>query len=214
MALSRALQQGAVQHLRLAAVASVSAPFDLLGAQLPAALNPTGPLNPKFSAFYLSYWVVATNHFHRLYANPRQVFRAPYDKTVPRLENGLHSDTQVLAGLPAIPQQLFTTAFLRRIAHPTGGILRLLRAEGSTCTNWVPQIPVRLYAAHGDTQVYYQNSVDCQRALSVHGRNVPLIDLGDIDHFPSEHAGLPRVLGWFEQIQPPGPGMGTRVTRY
>lgn len=212
MALSRALQQGAVRHLRLAAVAPISGPFDLLGAQLPASLDPTGPLNPKDSAYYLSYLVVATNHFHRLYASPRQVFRAPYDKTIPRLENGWHSDLQVLEALPASPQRLFTTAFLQRLAHPAGEILRILRAESSTC-NWVPQVPVRLYAAHGDTQAYYLNSVDCQRALSAHGNNVPLIDLGDIDHFPSEHAGLPRVLRWFEQIRPPAPGTGTRAPR-
>jgi hypothetical protein len=203
MALGRALQQGTARPLHLAAVAPISGPYDLLGAQLPAALDPTGPLNPKYAAFYLAYWVVATNHFHHLYASPRQVFRAPYDMTVPKLDNGHHSDLQVLAGLPASPRQLFTAAFLRRLAHPTGEILRLFRADGTTCTSWVPQVPVRLYAADGDTQVYYRNSVDCQRALSAHGRNVPLIDVGDLDHFPSEHAGLPRVLDWFEQLRPP-----------
>jgi hypothetical protein len=205
MAVGRALQQGAARPLRLAAVAPISGPYDLLGAQLPAALDPTGPLDPKFAAFYLAYWVVATNHFHRLYASPQRVFRAPYDKTVPNLDNGWHSDEQVLAGLPATPQQLFTTAFLRRLAHPTGEILRLARADDTTCTSWVPRAPVRLYAAHGDEQVYYLNSVDCQRALSAHGRQVPLIDLGDLGHFASGHAGLPRALAWFEQLRPPAP---------
>lgn len=203
MALGHALQQGAIRHLRLAAVAPVSGPYDLLNAELPAALDPAGPLNPKFAAFYLSYWVVANNRFHHLYASPRRVFRAPYDTTVPRLEDGRHSDLRVLAGLPASPQQLFTTGFLRRLAHPGGEILRLIRADDTTCTSWVPRVPVRLYAARGDTQVAYQNSVDCQRALREHGRVVPLIDLGKLDHFPSEHAALPRVLAWFERLQPP-----------
>jgi hypothetical protein len=204
MALGHALQQGAIRNLRLGAVAPVSGPYDLLGAQLPAALDKSGPLNPKFAAFYLAYWVVSSNWYHHVYASPRQVFRAPYDQTVPRLENGRHSDLQVLAGLPGTPQQLFTAGFLRRLAHPRGELLRLARADDTTCTSWLPYSPVRLYAAHGDTQVYYQNSVDCQRALRAHGGAAPLVDLGDLDHFPSEHAGLPRVLAWFRQLQPPG----------
>src|SRR5579875_305979 len=204
MAVGHALQQGTIRRVHLAAVAPISGPYDLLGAELPAALDPTGPLNPKDSAFYLSYWVVAGNHFHRLYTNPRQVFQAPYDKTVPNLENGWHSDEQVMAGLPASPQQLFTPAFLRRLAHPSGEMLRLARADDTTCTNWVPRAPVHLYAAHGDEQVYYLDSVDCQRELRVHSRNVPLIDLGDLGHDASGYAGLPRALVWFEQLRPPG----------
>lgn len=125
---------------------------------------------------------------------------------MPRLDNGRHSDLQVLAGLPASPQGLFISAVLRRLAHPRGEILRIVRADDTTCTNWTPQVPVRLYAARGDTQVSYLNSIDCQRALSRHGRRTPLIDLGRLEHFPSEHAALPRVLAWFEQLQSPGAG--------
>jgi hypothetical protein len=206
MALGRALQRGAVRHLRLGAVAPVSGPYDVLGAQVPASLSPSGPLDPKFAAFYLAYWVVSSNWFHPLYTSPRQVFRAPYATTVPGLEDGRHSDLQVLAALPASPLKLFTTAFLRQLEHPGGELLRLIRADDVTCTSWIPRVPVRLYAAHADTQVSYQNSVSCQRALRAHGRDVPLIDLGALDHFLSERAGLPPVLAWFEQLQPPAAG--------
>jgi hypothetical protein len=204
MALGRALQRGAVPNLRLGAVAPVSGPYDVLGAQLPASLSSSGPLNPKFAAFYLAYWVVSSNWFHPLYTSPQQVFRAPYATTVPGLEDGRHSDDQVLAALPASPRQLFTTAFLRQLEHPAGELLRLIRADDVTCASWLPRVPVRLYAAHADTQVSYQNSVNCQAALRAHGRAVPLTDLGALDHFPSERAGLRRVLAWFERLQPPG----------
>jgi len=200
MTLARALQQGAAPHLHLGAVGTISGPYDLQYAQLPAALD--GSLNPKFAAFYLGYWVTAMNRFHHLYTDPAQVFLAPYDTTVPRLYNGLHSDLQVLNGLPASPQQLFTRAFLGKLAHPAGEILRLIRADDTTCTSWIPHVPARLYAASGDTQVTYLNSVHCQRALAAHGRRVPLINVGNVDHFPSEHRALPRILRWFEQLQP------------
>ena len=200
MATARALQQGAGGDLRLGAVAAISGPYDLLHVELPAALD--GTLNPKDMAFYLGYWVTSMNRFHHLYTDPGQVFRAPYDTTVPRLYNGYHSDHQVFVGIPASPQQLFTPAFLHQLAHPRGEMLRLLRADDTTCTNWVPHVPVRLYAAHADTQVAYLNSVHCQRSLDMYGLHVPLIDVGNVDHFPSEHLALPRVVHWFEQLQP------------
>ena len=200
MATARALQQGAGGHLRLGAVAAISGPYDLLRVELPAGLD--GTLNPKDMTFYLGYWVTSMNRFHHLYTDPGQVFRAPYDTTVPRLYNGYHSDHQVYVGIPASPEQLFTPAFLNQLAHPRGEMLRLLRADDTTCTSWMPHVPVRLYAAHADTQVAYLNSVHCQRALATHGLHVPLIDVGNVDHFPSEHLALPRVVRWFEELQP------------
>jgi hypothetical protein len=200
LALARALQHGAAPRLHLAGVAPISGPYDLQHAELPAALD--GTLNPKSATFYLGYWVTAMNRLHHLYTNPGQAFRAPYDSTIDQLYDGLHTDLQVLHGIPASPQQLFTPAFLQQLAHPRGEILRLIRADDTTCTGWVPHVPVRLYAAHADTQVAYLNSVDCQRALDAHGPHVPLIDIGSVDHFPSEHLALPRVVRWFEQLQP------------
>jgi len=200
MATARALQHGAGGRLRLGAVAPISGPYDLLHAQLPAALD--GALFPPASGFYLGYWVTSMNRFHHLYTHPGQAFRAPYDTTVPGLFNGYHTDNQVKNGLPASPQQLFTAAFLHQLAHPRGEMLRLLRADGTTCTSWVPHVPVHLYAARGDTQVAYLNSVHCQRALDAHGLHVPLVDVGNVFHFHSEKLALPRVLRWFEHLQP------------
>ncbi len=90
-ALAHALQHGVGSHLRLRAVAGISGLYDVQHAELPAALD--GTLNPRLAAFYLAYWVTAMNRFHHLYANPSQAFRDPYDKTIPTLFDGLHSDT-------------------------------------------------------------------------------------------------------------------------
>ena len=200
MALARTLQHGAGPRLHLGAVAAISGPYDLQYAELPAALD--GTLNPKTSTFYLAYWVTAMNRLHYLYADPAEAFRAPYDKTIEQLYNGLHSDLQVRNGIPASPQELFTRTFIQRLSSPRGEILRLLRADDTTCTSWVPHVPVRLYAARGDTEVTYLNSRHCQRALDAHGLRVPLINVGNVDHFPSEHLALPRVVRWFERLLP------------
>jgi len=199
MALGRGLQDGAAPHLRLAAVAAISGPYDIQHAEIPAALD--GRLDGRTSAFYIGYWVTAMNRLHNLYADPAEAFLTPYDTTVPALYDGRHSDQQIFSRLPARPQALFTTAFLRRIAYPRGEVLRLIRADDTTCA-WAPRAPVRLYAATGDTQVAYLNSVSCQRQLAARGVRVPLIRLGHVDHFPSEHLALPRAVRWFERRYP------------
>jgi hypothetical protein len=116
--------------------------------------------------------------------------------------DGLHSDQSIFVALPDSPQQLFTSWFLARLTHPRGEILRLIRSDDTTCTSWVPRTPVRLYAAHADTQVAFLNAVHCQRAFDARGLDVPLINIGNVDHFPSEHIALPRVVRWFERLQP------------
>lgn len=200
LAFAHALQHGVGSHLRLGAVAGISGPYDVQHAELPAALD--GTLNPKLAAFYLAYWVTAMNRFHHLYSNASKAFRDPYDKSMPKLFDGLHSDQSIFVALPDSPQQLFTSGFMGRLTHPSGEILRLIRSDDTTCTSWVPRAPVRLYAAHADTQVAFLNAVHCKRALDTRGLHVPLINVGNVDHFPSEHIALPRVVRWFEKLQP------------
>jgi Secretory lipase len=201
MATARALQSGAVRDFRLAAVAGVSGPYDIQHAQVPVALA-GHPLDPRASSFYLGYWVTAMNSQYHLYNRPSEVFLPPYDKTAEPLFDGLHSDQAVFDGVPATPQKLFTKAFLRRLAHPSGELLKLERADDTTCTAWTPRVPVRLYMARGDTQVSNLNSQHCLQALHNHGVNASLTDVGAVDHFPSEHLALPQALNWFEHLQP------------
>jgi dienelactone hydrolase len=200
LAFAHALQHGVGSRLRLRAVAGISGPYDLQHAELPAALD--GTLNPKLAAFYVAYWITSMNKFHHLYARPSQAFRDPYDKTMPDLFDGLHSDQSIFVALPDSPQQLLTRRFLARLTHPSGEIRRLLRSDDTTCISWVPRAPVRLYAAHADTQVAFLNAVHCQHAFDARGLHVPLINVGNVDHFPSEQIALPRVVRWFEKLQP------------
>ena len=70
---------------------------------------------------------------------------------------------------------MFTPAFLRRLAHPRGALLRAVRAYDTTCTGWRPDAPVRLFAARDDkligdngTGVFYrriESAVDLQRKV-------------------------------------------------
>jgi hypothetical protein len=201
MALGRALQSGADPRLRLGALAPISGPYDVQHAELPGLLV-NGEVAPVDGAFYLAYWTVAMNRLHHFYDKPSEVFKAPYDQTTEGLFDGNHDENAIFPAIAPSPHELFTDAYLQRLLHPAGGLLDAMRENDDTCSSWRPAAPVRLYAAGGDTDVTITNARHCQKDLRAHGTNAPLIDIGDVGHFPSQILGVPLVLDWFESVSP------------
>lgn len=197
MALGRSLAAHDDPYFRLAVLAPISGPYDLAGAEVPAAL--AGRLDPKDSAFYLGYALTSYNRIYHLYDDPAEVFRAPYASTMDSLFDGTHSDEEVFAGVADTPGQLLTPEWLRRLRHPTGRLAAAFAQTDSVCTSWTPRVPVHLFAAHGDEQVAFANSQHCAAALRGHGARVALTDLGALHHMPSQIAGVPLVLRWFDR---------------
>jgi hypothetical protein len=199
MALGRALQQGQSPFFRLTALAPISSPLDLTGAELPGVFN--GQVAAVAAPFYLGYVLTKWNPLYHLYSSPSQAFQQPYAARVQGLYDGSHQDLQVLAALPPL-SRLITPAYLRLLRHPTGKLLRAFNAN-STCFGWTPRVPARLYAASGDSQGPPANSVDCQRAIRARGGHASLIWLGSVSrfglvgHFVSAFLALPKIVRWF-----------------
>ena len=201
MALGRALQHRQSPFFRLAALAPVSCPCDLAGAELPGVFN--GQVAAVAAPYYLGYLLTSWNPLYHLYTTPSQAFRQPWAARVQQLYDGSHQDQQVLASLPVL-SRLLTPAYLRLMRHPTGNFLRALDANSiSTCAGWTPRVPVRLYAASGDLQGTPVNSVDCLRAIRARGGDASLIGLGSVahfgvnGHFVSNFLALPKIVRWF-----------------
>jgi len=195
MALGRALQSGADRHFRLTSLAPVSGPYDGQHAEAPAGLV-DHTLAPKSTVYYFGYWLTAMNRLHHLYDDPSELFLAPYDKTVEALFDGTHTDAEVFASLPDTPKQLLTPRAIEWALHPTGGLLDAFRENDSSC-DWHPRVPVRLFAAAGDKDVAYLNSLHCERQLGENGAEVTLTDVGTVEHSPSRRASMPQVAAWF-----------------
>ncbi|TDD58316.1 hypothetical protein E1293_47040 [Actinomadura darangshiensis] len=197
MALGRQLQRGADPYLQLGALAPVSGPYDLRYVQIPASLQ--GSLDPRVSAFNLAYATVSWNRLYHLYDSPSEVFRAPYDTTVERLFDGSHDEEDIFPQLPASPEKLMTSRYSDWLAHPSGALLRAIRAADGTC-DWAPRVPIRLYGASGDEQVAFGNTQNCLRALRAHGARPQVVDYGDAGHFDTLYRGLSGTLRWFRTL--------------
>lgn len=198
MALGKALDQGVDRHFRLRALAPVSGPYDLEGQEMPALFD--GRVNDVSGVLYIAYWLVAQNRLHTLYTDPSEAFRAPYASRVESLLDGSHEQEDVVRGLAPSVKQLLTPAFHDRLRHPSGALLDAMRAADRTC-DWKPQVPVRLYAGGGDTDVPIGNTRTCARTLAGQGTRVRVVDQGAVDHFGSLAVSAPQVVRFFDGVR-------------
>lgn len=188
MALGRDLQRTG----GLRALAPVSGPYELLTAELPGLFN--GQLSPAMEPYYVGYVLTTWNRLYHLYQNPAQAFRAPYASEMASLFSGRQQDATVVAKLPSKLDKLLTPAFYARIEHPAGAMRRAFEVN-ATCSGWRPDVPVKLFAASGDTTVTQVNAEQCAKAIKA-----PVVQLGDVSHDVSDFVALPRILRWFQRL--------------
>ncbi|MFF3019827.1 alpha/beta hydrolase family protein [Streptomyces sp. NPDC057939] len=198
MALGRELSRGR-DGFRLRALAPIAGPHDLLGAEMPGISD--GRVAPATAVFYLSYFLTAQNRLHPLYADPAEVFRAPYAQVVEGLFDGSRRPEEIAAALPATPQELLTPEWAENVRSPRGALREVLAANDGFC-DWKPAAPVRLYAGSADTDVPIANARSCARDLAGHGVRARLVDQGaDADHTATALRSAPQTVRWFDSLR-------------
>lgn len=183
--------------LRLRALAPISGPFDLAGTEIPGLFD--GRIDPIAGNFYISYFTLSMNRTYGLFRSPSEVFRAPYDRTLPPLFDGNHDEMAIVPALPSSLTDLLTPGYAARLRHPDGALRRAIDENDRTC-RWNLRVPVRLYAASGDREVPIGNTEQCVKQLSAAGARITVVDLGDVEHLVTPILALPDVLRWFDHL--------------
>ncbi|MEV7519540.1 alpha/beta hydrolase [Streptomyces sp. NPDC091371] len=197
MALGRELSRPG-SGFRLRALAPMAGPYDLTGSEIPGITD--GRVAPRTAVFYLTYALTAQNRLHPLYKDPAEVFRAPYAQAVESLFDGSHHEEEIVAALPATPQELLTPEWYENIRAPHGELLDFLKANDDAC-DWKPVVPVRLYTGAADTDVPIANTRACAADLARHGVRARVVDQGpDADHFTTAIRSAPQVARWFDSV--------------
>lgn len=181
---------------RVAALAPMSGPFDMSGAESEAILDPNRT-NPQHGSVYMAYIFTAWKHLYHLYSDPRQVFTAPYADKVEGLFDGTHGVRDIDDALPT-PEKLFRPEILALIANPAGRYAAALR-ENDVC-HWAPSAPTRLYHSRGDRDVVFANAEQCRRQIMARGGTAQIVDMGDVDHIGTAVTSVPLVRTWFTQL--------------
>ena len=180
-------------YFRLRALTPVSGPYELSTAELPGLFN--GQVSPAVEPYYVGYVLTTWNPLYHLYAQPSDAFRAPYASKMATLYNGSQQDNAVVAALPPTLRQLLTPRYYALLQHRTAKVTRAFAAN-DTC-GWTPRVPVRMFAASGDTTVTPADAAQCAATIRSHGGNVTLVQLGNVSHDVSDFLALHQIVRWF-----------------
>ena len=141
----------------------------------------------------MGYTLTTWNALYHLFSAPADAFRAPYAGQMAGLFDGSHQDAAVMAALPSSLDKLLTPEYLGLLRHPQGRLLRAFQAN-DTCAGWTPDVPVKLFAASGDTTVTQVNALQCAQAIRARGGRVQVIGVGDVGHEVSDFLALPQIV--------------------
>lgn len=200
--LAKALHQGADRSFRVAALAPISGAYDWRRVELPALLSGQDVPNPKLSVGYTAYFLTAWDRRLGLYEDPSEVFQYPYDDgRIERVLDGLHSGQEILETIPDNVNQLYTEEAFAMLRNPTGKLAKAMREHDTTCSDWKPRYPVKLFYGGADDQVLNANTEYCETELETSRANVKAINLGDnVDHLATNRAGTAATVRWFSDL--------------
>lgn len=196
MAIAQALEAGDGSW-RTAALAPMSGPFDLSGAESAAVLDPSRT-DPQHASFYMAYIFTAWKDLYDLYTDPDEIFTPAYAGIVEDLFDGTRGILEIDAVLPA-PEELFRPEILALIANPSGTYAAALRSN-DVC-HWAPSAPTRLYQSRADRDVVFANAERCRQQIMSAGGTARIIDMGAADHIGTAVTSAPLIRTWFAEFR-------------
>jgi hypothetical protein len=137
--------------------------------------------------------------YGNLYTDLSEYFLEPYASDLPALFNGINSGSTINAALPSLTADFAQPDLLTTLLEP--GNPFLLAAEDNNVHDWAPQAPTRLYYCTEDEQVYFENALVAQEAMTAAGApNVQAINLGPYDHSGCAGQAIFGAALWFSQL--------------
>ena len=191
LAAQRAIEAGADVGLSLAAVASLSGPYDLSGIVAQMLGDPTDD-----DVVLAAFFVTAYNHIYGWGRLP-ELFQPPFDDRVTALLDGTHTFSAVRASLAPTIGGLLNPDFVSRYLRGEEPAVQAAIAENALL-NWTPQTPLRLVHGSADTTVPYANAVTALTTFTTRGApHVELVTMEGLGHESAIAAAIGPTLEWF-----------------
>lgn len=198
MATHRAIEQDLGGEFTVTASAPCSGPYDVSGVQAQVMLDTV----PYPAPYYLPYVVLAYGSVYPgIFADPSEVFEAPWDTLLPPLFDGMHSAGDVDAVIPSVPSVVLRDSLLQAFASDPQHPFRLALADNDLY-HWTPQAPLRMYYCSADDHVFAGNTLTALQAFQSAGApQVSAVDMGALDHGACAFPALLAVRAWLMDLQ-------------
>jgi len=195
MSAAKKMSEKYPEEFKITACSPMAGPFDLSETMLEIMLS----YNTYPSPYYLPYVLLGYREVYDFYSNPNEIFKNPYDKTIPPLFNGKHSGREISDSMcnSGIPRNTLNEDFIKEIKSKKGILYEALRKND--LYDWKPEFPIKLIHSVSDDQVPYENSVKAYNRFIENGAKfvtlVPI--LGEKKHTESAYVAIPIANLWF-----------------
>lgn len=167
MATQRMIETDFSTEFTVSACTPMSGAYDMSGTMLNLMLSN----NPYPTPGYLPYIVLSWNLIYQIYPNISDVFKVPYNTTLPPLFNGTYTMWYIHNNMPSVPKNIFDSTYFYNFSNTPSHPLRLALYNNNTFTNWTPVGPMHMFYCTADDQVPYQNAIVAQDSLKAQGCN-------------------------------------------
>ena len=194
VAAQREIERHYAGEFQLAAVASLSGPYDLPGIVRRVLGEPEGR-----DPYFVAYFVTAYNAIYGWNMLP-EIFRDPYAGQVSALFDGTHTSDEVSAALPGSLDGLLWGGFIQ--GYLNGGEPVVEDAvRRNSLLGWKPLAPLRLYHGTADPIVPYENAVTARDSFAAAGADVELVTLPGAGHESAIFDSIEPAHQWFAGLR-------------
>jgi pimeloyl-ACP methyl ester carboxylesterase len=189
----RELDRRPLRDYQLKASIGVAGPYELRKTSLPKAIE-SECLN------CVGYLAWGAHAYASYYGHPlNSALKPAYVNVVPKLLDGSKTVQEIVAVLPAKPEDMFQPEFLQAM-RTNGNNWFTTSLDRNETYRWVPAAPFRLYTGEEDIDVSPESSRAFYNYAKPRGGNISLHSLGPVDHQASISLTYAPALSWFDEL--------------
>lgn len=199
MATQRMIETEFNTEFSVSACTPMSGAYDMSGTML----NLMQSNNTYPTPGYLPYIVLSWNLIYQIEPNISNVFKVPYNATIPPLFDGTYTMWYIHNNMPSIPKNIFDSTYFYTFSNTPSHPLRLALHDNNTFTNWVPVGPMKMFYCTADDQVPYQNAIVAQDSLKAQGCNTcdAILVNANLDHAGCVQYALFMAKSYMDSIR-------------
>jgi hypothetical protein len=200
MALTRLIQDDPRSRFRVTASAPMSGPYALYEGVQNMFANPQSYLQNSISIAYL---VASFQEIYHLAPSLDALLIPPFDTVGRHLVDLGMTLTQLQASLPLVARSIVQPDVVNQVlTDPEAPLSRALRANDTY--DWRPEMPMRLYYATADLDVWPQNTIIAEARMNELGApDVEAVNLGPLTHGAAQPFAVVAARRWFDSFPAP-----------
>ncbi|NNC94863.1 MAG: hypothetical protein HKN92_04825 [Chitinophagales bacterium] len=196
-ALQKEIEEMHSSEFAITASAPMSGPYDLSGTMADVFQDTSTTSAP----YYLPYTLLSYNMVYDLYTND-EIFKAPYNNTMPALFNGMNSSSTISGSMPSAPIDIVNENLVNDFNSDPDHPLHQ-KLEENDLIHWIPQAPTRIYYCEDDEQVDKMNSIIAyDNFINLGANNVEIKNIGaGLGHVDCAIPTFSNAKAWFDSLK-------------